>query len=150
MTDNDMSELVNRAFADSPRPEHFTDYRHCSECAEHDDLLRSRNLETLAIEDINNGGWQPLCFLSPEGWRYYFSAFVRLTFANLQDSFLEQFLFFLPRAADEDFSLFNLDQRAAVRAFLYHVREQHMDLVEDERCESELQEAITAWEAAAC
>jgi hypothetical protein len=146
MTDDEICELVNQAFADSPRPEHFTNYHHCSECKEHDDLFRSRDLDTLAIEDVGNPGWQPVCFLNPEGWLYYFPAFVRLTFANLKDSFLDQFLFFLVDAKREDFASFRPSQKAVVRTFLHHVRENHYELVHYDFCESELEEAIISWE----
>jgi hypothetical protein len=146
MTDNELYLLVNQAFAVASRPEHFANYTHCPECKEHDDLWRSRNLDTLEVGDINNPGWQPVCFLTPEGWLYYFPAFVRLTLENPQDSFLEQFLFFLPRVTDEDFSLFNYEQKTVVLTFLRHVRDNHKDLVEYEGLEGELQNAIVAWE----
>jgi hypothetical protein len=146
MTDNEICQLVNQAFAGLPRPEHFTDFEHCSECKEHDDLLRSRTLDTLAIDDVSNPCWQPVCFLNPEGWLYFFPAFVRLTFANPQDSFLGQFLFFLTDAIAEHFAAFSHSQKATVRAFLHHVRESHQKLVCNHASEKELAEAIIAWE----
>ena len=55
-----------KAFLAEPLPDHFTDYTHCCECAEHDELLRARDRETLALEDVGNAGWDPICFVTAE------------------------------------------------------------------------------------
>lgn len=73
---------VDLAFGSLPKPEHFTNYTHCQECAEHDELLRSRTRETLAIQDVGNPGWEPLCFSSPEGIAFYMPSLARLAFAE--------------------------------------------------------------------
>jgi hypothetical protein len=44
-TDQEIIDAVRLAFAAAPRPEHFTDLTHCCECAEHDALLASRDVE---------------------------------------------------------------------------------------------------------
>jgi hypothetical protein len=62
MTDAEVLSALGVAFAGCERPEHFTDFQHCCECAEHDELLRSRDLDTLRVEDVGNPGWDPLCF----------------------------------------------------------------------------------------
>ena len=75
-----MMDLLTEAeeiFGSTPRPEHFTNYRHCCECAEHDETLRSATPETLSYESVRPG-WDPLCFVSPQGFQYYFPALVRL------------------------------------------------------------------------
>ena len=61
------------AFASVAKPEHFTDYNHCEECAEHDELLRSRNRFSLQFADVGNPGWDPLCFTSAGRLRLLFS-----------------------------------------------------------------------------
>ena len=63
-------------FGGTPRPEHFTNYTHCCECAEHDETLRKETLETLSYDNVRPG-WNPLCFISPEGFQYYFPSIVR-------------------------------------------------------------------------
>ncbi len=55
-SDAEILEQVKQVFSTAQRPEHFTNYTHCEECAEHDALLRSRDLDTLAIEDVGNVG----------------------------------------------------------------------------------------------
>ena len=148
MTDNEICELANRVFAGSPRPEHFTNYTHCSECEEHDDLLRSRNLDTLQVDDIDNPGWDAICYLTPDGWLYYFPAFVRLSFSDLENSYISQFLFHLSYAEnDKSFSLFNRQKRQAVVALLHYIREHHMAIVQESLDEELLEQAIKIWES---
>lgn len=66
--------VIDAEFGAVPRPEHFTDFTHCCECAEHDEALRSRDRASLRIEDVGNPGWDPLCFCSAEGIAYFFPA----------------------------------------------------------------------------
>ena len=71
-------DLVREAmalFGSTPRPDHFTDYRHCCECAEHDETLRKQTLESLGCEHLNPA-WDPLCFISPEGFQYFFPGII--------------------------------------------------------------------------
>jgi len=62
-----------------PKPEHFTNYRHCCECAEHDETLLAQDVNSIGIEQLGNPGWDPLCFASPDGFLYYFPALIRIT-----------------------------------------------------------------------
>jgi hypothetical protein len=43
MTDTEALGILDAAFGPCPRPEHFTNDKHCEECAEHDELLRNRD-----------------------------------------------------------------------------------------------------------
>lgn len=71
-----------QAFHACPRPEHFTNFSHCDECAEHDQTLRSRTPETLAIEDVGNSASDPICFISPAGFAYFLPGLARLALQN--------------------------------------------------------------------
>jgi len=95
--DHEIIDAVRYAFAAEPRPEHFTDHTHCCECAEHDAVLASRDIDSLRVEDVNNAGWDPICFVTTEGFRYYLPALVRLAFesAPSEDWYLPQLLFHL-------------------------------------------------------
>lgn len=66
-TDGDILTGIDAAFCGIGRPEHFTNFTHCEECAEHDELLRMRDRETLCLEDVGNPGWDPICFCSSSG-----------------------------------------------------------------------------------
>jgi len=78
MSDDQLIELVDQVFGASLRPEHFTDFEHCEECAEHDDLLRSRDRVSLTIDDVGNPGWDPLVASSASGIAYFMPTLVRL------------------------------------------------------------------------
>ncbi len=138
------------AFSDASRPEHFTNFRHCEECQEHDDLLRSRDLETLTIEDVGNVGWNPISFITPEGFSYYFPALARLSLAEPiygLDCCLPHLLFHLTHnGAENDHLRFcSRQQRLAVVDFLKYVTESRHRHVAAEECGDELERAIALW-----
>lgn len=86
-TDADLLHVIDAAFGEAQRPEHFTDYTHCEECAEHNQLLRDRDCLTLAIEDVGNICWQPVSFCSPAGLAYYMPALASLAMAPPTDEY---------------------------------------------------------------
>lgn len=81
-TDAEILAAIDAAFRDALKPEHFTHHTHCEECAEHDQLLRRRDRDTLQMEDVGNIGWQPISFCSPEGMAYYMPALARLALSK--------------------------------------------------------------------
>jgi uncharacterized protein DUF6714 len=109
-----------------PRPGHFTNYRHCCECAEHDATLLAQDVDSIGIEHLGNPGWDPLCFTSPEGFLYYLPALIRITLATMdtpQERYLDQLLFHLIRDGT-DHALVRAcspAQRAYIAGFLEHV-----------------------------
>ena len=82
LTDAQILERMRQAFAPCARPDHFGPHLHCEECADHDQVLRARDLDTLSLEDVSNPGWDPICFASPEAFRYYLPALARLALAQ--------------------------------------------------------------------
>lgn len=78
--DHTILARVRLIFEDCPRPVHFTDFKHCEECAEHDKTLSTRNLDSLTIEDVGNPGWDPINFAAPEGFVYYLPSLARFVF----------------------------------------------------------------------
>ncbi|MFB8828588.1 hypothetical protein ACE0DR_02665 [Azotobacter sp. CWF10] len=75
-SDADILAQIDAAFADVGKPEHFTDYRHCCECAEHDETLLSHDRDSLELRHVGNPGWDPLCFSSAQGLAYYLPTLV--------------------------------------------------------------------------
>jgi len=114
----DLIEQVRLACSDEPRPEHFTDHVHCCECAEHDATLRDAAPETIGLAELGNPGWDPICFVTPAGFRYYLPALARLALGRGQAYYLGQFLFHMRsgRAAE-----LTAAQRAGVLALLEYV-----------------------------
>jgi len=135
-TDAAVMAQIDAAFGAIEPPEHFTNFTHCCECAEHDDLLRSRNRETLRIEDVGNPGWDPLCFTSSQGIAYYFPALARLALSPPVYGYgwyADQLLFHLYSGFrdNEFFRYCNPQQRAAVATFLSHIIESRAALVDE-------------------
>jgi hypothetical protein len=64
MADTEALGILDAAFGPCPRPEHFTNDKHCEECAEHDELLRNRDRDTLTVADVGNPSWDPICFIT--------------------------------------------------------------------------------------
>ena len=120
-----------------PKPEHFTNYWHCCECAEHDQTLLSCDVDSIGLAELGNPGWDPLCFCSPEGFVYYMPALVRLTLDTLDDptqSYLDQMLFHLIKDGPGNslVSACNESQRKFVAAFLEYLISEHSEQIASE------------------
>ena len=152
-TDQAIIDAVRQAFAAETRPEHFTDDTHCCECAEHDALLASRDLDSLRVEDVNNAGWDPICFVTAAGFRYYLPALVRLALesATAEDWYLPQLLFHLIGDGPQNRRVMccTAGQRRAVVAVLWHVVETRPELIVRDAIEEDLQRALEIWSAPA-
>ena len=117
-----------------PKPEHFTDYRHCCECAEHDQTLLTFDIDSIGLEQLGNPGWDPLCFSSPEGLIYYMPALIRLTVDTISkpsESYLDQMLFHLIKDGPRNslVSACNEDQRRFIAQFLEYLITDHAETI---------------------
>ena len=117
--DAELLEAVRRACQGEPRPARFTDSGHCCECAEHDAALRAATPGTIGLETLGNPGWDPICFITPEGFRYYLPGLARLALGRGGAYYLDQFLFHLTCPGRID--ALTAAQRAAVLALLAHI-----------------------------
>ena len=113
-----------------PKPAHFTNYRHCCECAEHDATLLAHDVDSISLQQLGNPGWDPLCFASPESFLYYVPALIRITLdtmAKPQERYLDQLLFHLIRdGKDHDLvRACNREQRVFVAEFLVYLIDQY-------------------------
>lgn len=150
MTDTEVLAHIREAFALAARPERFTNRDHCCECAEHDDLLRSRDLDSLKVEDVGNPGWDPICFATDEGFLYFFPALARLALAEPVYGYgwyFEQLLFHLIYEGSSNRRLVAATprQRDAVVLLLRHVQATRPTLVTEHLCERELEQALGTW-----
>jgi hypothetical protein len=115
-----LSAIVE-AFGTVPRPDHFTNYTHCDECAEHDETLRSQTPATIGLEQLGNPGWDPVCFInSPAGLKYYMPALARLALDPSDSSYLLQFIFHLN---EERIASFDESQKRAVLSLFEYLLE---------------------------
>jgi len=126
VNDGDREALarIESAFGECPRPEHFTEWQHCCECAEHDAELAAHTPETIGLAELGNAGWDPICFATPEAYLYYLPGLARLALGRAPDYYLEQFLFHLN--ADRS-AILTPTQREAVRRFLEHIMASRTD-----------------------
>ena len=153
MTDTDIYNLVENAFAGVLRPAHFTDPRHCPECKDHDDALCSKSVETLTLAEVGNSCWDPICFITPEGMQYYFPALVRLALTQnaeheLYDPYIYQFLKHIstPNGWHSKFSCFTQIQKEAVLMVLKHILEHHISWSGDWNADEGLLAGTIRWE----
>lgn len=138
---------VTAAFAHEPRPEAFTNHPFCSECAEHDETLQSRDLETLSAAEVGSPAWDPVCMMTAEAWRYYLPALCRIALEGEPIGYIDQLLFHLISDGPENRRVVvcTAKQRAAITRFLWHfaaTREQQMDGMDRE----DLLRAIEIWD----
>jgi hypothetical protein len=127
----ELLRAVERAFADVERPEHFTRYMHCCECAEHDETLRAATPATIGLPELGNPGWDPMCFVSVEGFHYYLPALARLALGRGKDYYLDQLLCHL-RYPPERIARMSADQRLALRRLLEHLFDGRFDEIASE------------------
>jgi len=135
-------------FGNTPRPEHFTDFTHCCECSEHDETLRKETLETLSYDCVRPG-WDPLCFISPEGFQYYFPALVRLALEGTGDTyFIDQLIFHLELDGKRNsrYLKFTPEQRSYVVRLLSYIVETRTDEIEEHFNYDALFRTIEIWE----
>ena len=148
-TDQEIIDAVREAFGSEPRPQHFTNHSHCCECAEHNDLLSFRDPDTLRLEDVNNAGWDPICFATSEGFRYYLPALVRLAMesSTKREWYLPQLLFHLIGDGSQNrrVECCGGQQQEAIVRFLWHVVESRGELMAEYGIEDEVQRAIEIW-----
>jgi hypothetical protein len=149
-SDADILQTIKQAFAGCLRPEHFTDYKHCDECAEHDEVLRSRDVDTLQIEDVGNPGWDPICFTTSEGFTYYFPALARLALAEPDYAhgwYRTQLLFHLVGDGRKNrrFLACTPEQRRAAFQFLQHLVETRATLADEHCSTDDLFQALEIW-----
>jgi len=133
-----------------PKPEHFTNYRHCCECAEHDATLLACDIDSISLQQLGNPGWDPLCFVSSEGFLYYLPALIRITLdtmATPQDRYLDQLLFHLMRnGKDHDLvRACSLEQCVFVAEFLAYLIDQYSAELDECTYSDDMLKAYEIW-----
>jgi hypothetical protein len=113
-------------------------------------MLCSRDVESLAIEDVGNAGWDPLCSTSAEGFAYFFPALARLALAEPAEPFGwygPQLLFHLTYDGQSNRHLlhFTPEQKEAVVALLRHIGDNRQNQLAGYLTVDEIQTAINLW-----
>ncbi len=130
------------------KPEHFTNYEHCEECLEHDQTLLNSSIDTIGLTELGNPGWDPMCFASTEGKKYYMPSLIRLSLETMDsDFYFGQLLFHLEsNGKDNDFYLgCNSDQRTFILSFIEHIILNYTIHLVENFCEHEALKAQEIW-----
>jgi hypothetical protein len=142
--------VVVDAFRSCPRPQHFTDYEHCTECAEHDQTLLLKDVNTLSIEDVGNVGWDPMCFVSPQGFLYYLPALARLCLGDPTYDYGwygNQFFWHLISSGPKNarYLASSSEQRQSVVVFVEHVIESRSEFLDEYFAADDALSALQIW-----
>ena len=120
---------IEKEFADIEKPKHFTNYRHCDECAEHDETLLNATRETISLNELGSPAWDPICFVTnPEAFKYYLPAMARLAAGRGNEFYLDQFLFHLNA---ERIRFISASGRKAIADYLEELLESMPDEIEN-------------------
>ncbi|GAB4190194.1 MAG: hypothetical protein Tsb002_17940 [Wenzhouxiangellaceae bacterium] len=138
---NEYQNLCN-VFARRKRPEHFTDYKHCEECSDHDATLRSKDNDTISFKDVGNVSYSPISFISVEGFLYYLPGLARLAGCDGDEYFLDTFLIYFDNPERRD--ALNDLERKVLSDYLIFLKESMSNSIQDNLDESDLDELI-AW-----
>jgi hypothetical protein len=149
-SDASIIQTVQKAFASRQRPPHFGNYKHCDECAEYEEILRSHDIDSLSIEDVGTAGSDPICYITPEGFAYYLPGLVRLALAEPVERYGwygSQLVSHLcsDGRRNERVLACSVEQRRAIVAFLRHLVETRSQLADSYHCSDELFHAIDYW-----
>jgi hypothetical protein len=60
------------------RPLDYINKDHCDECLEHYEELFEVTVDKISFDIVANPGWDPTCFLTSSGFRYYLSGLIRI------------------------------------------------------------------------
>ncbi|MBB3167296.1 DUF6714 family protein [Simiduia aestuariiviva] len=123
-------------FSCYPRPLNFTDYKHCPECEDHNETMKSATLATLESKHLGCVGYSPWCFLTEEGFAHYIPRILELAITGKGNAhgelFLDDILYVLaPKPEHDRFQRYTKHQCMAVfQALLYANKNFREQLVE--------------------
>ena len=150
MTAEEVIDLGRAIFGPIERPEHFTNHKHCCECAEHDAELLGYTPDSIPRKALGTMGWDPITFTSDHGFRYYLPGLIRIVLSETGDnSYLEQFLWHtLGDAVHYDrYPACSQQEREVVWQALNCLLETRAKDIEDELLTDDLLCALEKWSA---
>ena len=133
------------------KPEHFTNFNHCEECAEHDQTLINSEIDSIGLTELGNAGWDPICFCSAAGKKYYMPALIRLSIETLDNLlYLPQLLFHLESDGENNelFCSCTVAQRFFIANFISSMITEHPDKIESNNCSNEALRVYEIWSKA--
>ena len=64
----------------------------CDECMEHEVVMQKFNSVDLPLDQLNNPGWDPICFASNDAFAFLMPGLVKLVLDHTDD-YVQQFIF---------------------------------------------------------
>jgi hypothetical protein len=143
-------EKLYKEFSVYKRPAHFTDYKHCDECEEHDETMRRATLETLCSEHLGCIGYAPFSFLTEEGFAHYLLRIIELAAIGELNKFGEPFVLqvalqLCPTNNYDRFSRYTKSQCKAVYDALCHTNATQYEALSEYCYISDMENAIEYW-----
>ena len=137
-------------FSSFDKPEFATDINYCEESRDHNDEVNGVDRKELSPEQIGTVCWGISSFLTPEAMGYYIPRLIELSVTGKNDkegipymcSFLNQIGLNSKR---EQFSLFSIEQRLAVRNSLNIIKNNYLEVLIEHCWEDEIDNAINQW-----
>jgi hypothetical protein len=121
----DWIKEANQLFPAELKPKVFLkNPGHCCECEEHEETLQSKDRESIGVNEIGSQAWDPMCYISIAGFKYFLPAMVRLALADRgKTGYIESFLFHLnwDEPGNERVESFTPEQNKFVRDFLMYL-----------------------------
>ena len=148
-----LEQLIANAyqvFSEIEKPQHSTNYSHCEECAEYDEMLSTVEKRDLSIEQIGTVCWGPVPFLTPEATAYYIPRLIELAAEGVENKDLEPYFNQFINTVCEgpsgrQYSLFGDVHRRAVASVLIYIKSNYYDLVCEHCWGEELDKACANW-----
>ncbi len=104
-------DRIRQHFWQIPRPDRLINGDHCCECAEHENDLAPFDNTDLPYSVISSPAWDPICFCTPEAFRYLFPRLCELASVKGDDCYLDQFLVHL----ENRHQLFSSDEKRLIQ-----------------------------------
>lgn len=132
------------------RPEHFTDYKHCDECEEHNNTMKSASLDTLCSEHLGCIGYAPFSFLTEHALAYYLPRIIELASIGELNIHGEPFVLqvvlqLYPTNNYDRFTRYTKSQCHAVYEALCYTNATQYDVLREYHYDSDMEAAIQYW-----
>ena len=107
---------IDQLFGSYRKPQEFVSPDHCEECREHNETLLKHTVKSISLAELGTPTWDPICFTSMEGLRYYMPALARLSLGSGDEYYLSSFISHL--SPKTRLNSFTLEEREVLSRFL--------------------------------
>lgn len=136
----DAYEKLLHVFSRREKPEHFTNYRHCEDCKEFDDVLRYFKRDDISFSELGNIAWNPISSVNIEGFLYYLPALARLALGKGDSYFVDQFLIHVDK--QDRLGNMNQEEKSVFRDYLIWLSEEMESEIKENLDDEDLRELI--------